>query len=58
MISENEIENINSMKKLIKSLGDHEVELSDFAKKEKISAGDPVELAKLCNYYKILEKEL
>jgi len=54
MKSKTEIENISSVKKLIKSLGDHEVELTDFAKKEKISAGDPEELAKLLDYYSTL----
>lgn len=55
MKSKNEIENVGSVKKLIKSLGDHEAELSEFAKKEKISAGDPAELAKLLDYFHLLE---
>jgi len=58
IISNKDVENISSMKKLIKILGDHEVELSDFAKKEKISAGNPEELNKLLDYYKILKREL
>jgi len=55
MKSKSEIENISTVKKLIKSLGDHEAELTDFAKTEKISAGDPVELSKLLDYYNTLK---
>lgn len=51
MKSEDEIEKISSVKKLIKSLGNHESELSAFAKKEKISANDPEELARLLEFY-------
>ena len=49
--SKEEIEIIKSVKKLITSLGTHTSELSSYAKKEKISAGDPEELAKLLDYY-------
>ncbi|MCK5468824.1 MAG: hypothetical protein KAI99_09945 [Cyclobacteriaceae bacterium] len=51
MKSQNEIEKISSVKKLIKSLGNHLSELSDFAKYEKISANDPEELTKLLEFY-------
>ena len=55
MRSKDEIEIISSVKKLIKSLGNHTSELSDFAKKEKISANDPEELKMLLDYYHELE---
>ena len=55
MKSENEIVKISSIKKLIKSLDNHLSELSDFAKKEKISANDPDELAKLLEFYNGLD---
>ena len=55
MKSKNEIENISSVKKLIKSLGDHEVELTEFVKNKKISAGDPVELARILDFYHSLD---
>lgn len=55
MKSKNEVLKITSVKKLIKSLENHAVELSEFAKKEKISAGDPEELAKLLVYFHELE---
>jgi len=48
---DNEIEKITSVKKLIQALGDHEKELSEFAKEQKISAGNVEELVKLVNYY-------
>ena len=57
MENEDEIEIIGSVKKLIKSLGNHTSELSDFAKKEKVSASDAAELAKLLDYYHGLNKE-
>jgi hypothetical protein len=53
--SKDEIEIIKSVKKLIISLEKHTSELSDFAKKEKISSGDPEELAKLLDYYNGLD---
>jgi hypothetical protein len=53
--SKDEIEIIKSVKKLIISLEKHSSELSDFAKKEKISSGDPDELAKLLDYYNGLD---
>ena len=55
MKSKNEIVKVTSVKKLIKYLGTHTEELSIFAKEEKISAGDPEELAKLLEYYHELE---
>ena len=51
MKSPEEIEKIKSVKKLIQSLGNHEKELTDFAKKEKISSRNPAELAKLLDHY-------
>jgi hypothetical protein len=50
-----EVVRIKSVKKLIKILGDHQSELTDFSKKEKISNNDPEELAKLLVYYHSLE---
>lgn len=55
IISKDDIEVIKSVKKLIAALGDHSSELTSFAKKEKISTGDPEELAKLLDYYHELE---
>ena len=55
MKSQSEIEKIVSVKKLIKSLGTHQQELSAFAKKENISSVDSVELAKLLDYYNGLD---
>ncbi len=51
MINEAMIERITSVKKLIKMLGDHENELASFAKKEKISADNPVELSKIVEFF-------
>ena len=59
MKSENEIIEITSVKNLIKLLGDHSSELTDFAKEEKISGSNGIELAKLLNYYhELLEQDL
>lgn len=58
MNSLNEAEQIYSVKKLIKYLGTHEQELSDFANKEKISESNPEELAKLLDYYQKLGQDL
>lgn len=55
MISQDEIVKIASVKKMIKTLGKHQSELSAYAKKEKISSGDPEELAELLEYYSKLE---
>ena len=58
MNSHNEVEQIYSVKKLIKYLGTHQQELSDFAKKEKISESNPEELAKLLDFYHELGQDL
>ena len=55
MVGNSEFEKISSVKKLIKYLGDHNSELTSFAKKEKISSGDPEELAKLLEYFHSLK---
>jgi hypothetical protein len=55
MKSPDEIENIKSVKKLIQALGNHEKELTAFAKKEKISSNNGEELASLIEYYKNLQ---
>ncbi len=55
MKSEQDIERISSVKKLIKSLGNHKSELTEFAKKEKISSSDPEELAQLLKFYQGLD---
>lgn len=51
MKNEYGLEKIGSVKKLIKSLGKHESELSAFAKKEKISGSKPEQMAKMLEYY-------
>ena len=51
MMSDTEVTRIGSVKKLIKFLGTHQNELSTFAKKEKVSSGDPEELAQLLDYF-------
>jgi hypothetical protein len=56
LTSTHEIEKITSVKKLIQALGDHESELSVYAKTEKISSGNIEELVKLMEYYHSLEK--
>ena len=51
MHNHQDILRIKSVKKLILSLGNHQEKLMKFAKKEKISAKDPEELARLLDYY-------
>jgi len=51
MKSKQEILKITSTKKLIAILGNHTSELSKFAKKNKISSGDPEELAEFLDYF-------
>lgn len=58
MNSYREVERIYSVKKLIKYLGTYQQELSDFAKKEKISDSNPEELAKLLDFYHELGQDL
>jgi len=58
MNTHNEFEQIYSIKKLIKYLGSHKEELRSFVKKEKISASNPEELAKLLDYFQKLEQDL
>ncbi len=55
--SNDEIEKVTSVKKLIRYLGSHTEELTEYAKKEAISAKEPNELAKLVNYYLQLESQ-
>ena len=55
MASSNEIKKITSVKKLIQAIGNHESELSGYAKNEKVSAGNIEELVKLMEYYHSLE---
>lgn len=45
---------ISNIKKLIGLIGDHENELSEYAKKEKISAGDESELIQFISFYNSL----
>lgn len=54
--SGNEIEKVSSVKKLIQALGDHEKELSEFAKEQKTSASNIEELVKLVDYYHSLNQ--
>lgn len=56
LTSSNEIEKITSVKKLIQAIGEHESELSQYAKQEKISSGNIEELVKLIEYYHSLEQ--
>ena len=58
MVKEHMVFKITSVKKVIKSLGNHEEELTAFAKKEKISSGDPEELSKLLEYYHSLNEQV
>jgi len=58
MNSDHEVEQIYSVKKLIKYLDTHQQELSEFAKKEKISDSNPEELAKLLDFYHELGQDL
>ncbi len=51
LYADGEIAEIKSVKKLIKLLGDHQSELTGFAKNEKISNNDAAELGKLLDYY-------
>lgn len=53
-IGEERIYEINNVKKMVAHLGDHQDELKTYTKKEKISSGDPDELAQLVNYYNSL----
>jgi len=55
LFADGETSEINSVKKLIKTLGDHQKELTDFSKKEKISKNDGEELSKLLDYYHSLQ---
>lgn len=56
LTSTHEIEKITSVKKLIQAIGEHESELSDYAKQEKVSSGNIEELVKLMEYYHSLEQ--
>ncbi len=46
---------ITSVKKLIEYLGSHEKELSDYARKEKVSANKPSEMVAMVDYFKSLK---
>jgi hypothetical protein len=52
----NEIEKVTSVKKLIRYLGAHNAELTDFAERADISTDEPGKLVKLVNYYLQLEE--
>ena len=56
MVNKEEIERVTSVKKLIKYLGAHSEELTEYAEKIQISQDDPEALAKLVNYYIQLEQ--
>jgi hypothetical protein len=56
MKSSEEVERVTSVKKLIKYLGAHGAELSDYAKKTDLNSNEPKDLAKLVNYYLQLEQ--
>jgi hypothetical protein len=55
LFADGEISEIKSVKKLIKLLGDHQNELTDFSKEKKVSKNDAEELSKLLDYYHSLE---
>ena len=55
-ISEDQLMEVTSTKKLVKVLG-HSKELLAYAKKQKISTDNPVELMELLDYYKHLTEE-
>ena len=55
-ISEDRLMKVTSTKKLVRVLG-HSQELLAYAKKQKISSDNPVELMELLDYYKLLTKE-
>jgi hypothetical protein len=55
LIKDGNLERVSTIKKLIQSLGAHESELQEFAKKEKTSASDPAELAAFIDYFRKLE---
>ena len=52
----NDIEKVTSVKKLIRYLGAHNAELSEFAKKTEIKDDEPEKLVKLVNYYLQMEE--
>jgi len=53
-INGNITQKISSIKKIIELIGDHKNELSDYSKKEKISAGNESELIQFISYYNSL----
>jgi hypothetical protein len=55
LIGEGNMERVSTIKKLIQSLGAHESELQEYAKKEKTSASDPAELAAFIDYFRKLD---
>jgi len=55
LFADGEISEIKAVKKLIKLLGDHQNELTDFSKEKKVSKNDAEELSKLLDYYHSLE---
>jgi hypothetical protein len=55
LFADGEISEIKLVKKLIKLLGDHQNELTDFSKEKKVSKNDAEELSKLLDYYHSLE---
>jgi hypothetical protein len=56
-ISEDEILKVTSVKQIVKALG-HSPELAAYAKKQQITADNPVKLTELLGYYQNLTKEL
>lgn len=56
MKSKTDAVKIKSVKRMIESLGHYKVELTRYAKTEKISARKPEELAKLLDYYSTLKR--
>ena len=53
-INGNITQKISNIKKLFELIGDHKHELSDYAKKEKISAGNESELIQFISFYNSL----
>lgn len=56
MANRNDIEKVSSVKKLIKYLGAHTSELTEYAKAADLSTKEPEKLVKLVNYYHQLEQ--
>jgi hypothetical protein len=57
LFSKGKATHFSSVNDLIQLFEDHQLELSSFSKKEKISKNDPEELSKLVDYYSSLRQQ-